>query len=101
MPRATTKRPKARTPKASPLEDQSPDTTDAAVTATAVAEPPSDELQPPTTPVETSEETQPIPRGEQRDRIAASLNIAKLQAMSMNELNAMARDLGVENLGTM
>jgi transcription termination factor Rho len=36
-----------------------------------------------------------------RDKIATSLNIAKLQAMSMGELNQMARDLGVENFGTM
>jgi len=36
-----------------------------------------------------------------KDRIAASLNIAKLQGMSMTELNQMARDLGVENFGTM
>jgi len=36
-----------------------------------------------------------------RDRVAASLNIAKLQAMSMTDLNKMAKDLGVENFGTM
>ncbi len=36
-----------------------------------------------------------------RDRMAASLNIAKLQAMSMTELNQMAKDLGIENFGTM
>jgi len=42
-----------------------------------------------------------LPAGRQRDRIAESINIAKLQAMSMNELNQMARDLGVENYGTM
>ncbi len=37
-----------------------------------------------------------------KDQVAAtSLNIAKLQAMSMAELNQMARDLGVENFGTM
>ncbi len=39
--------------------------------------------------------------GSEKDHIAASLNIAKLQAMSMPELNHMARDLGVENFGTM
>jgi transcription termination factor Rho len=39
---------------------------------------------------------------EERDRIAAtSLNIAKLQAMSMTDLNQMARELNVENFGTM
>src|ERR1035441_3973406 len=39
---------------------------------------------------------------EDKDRIAATpVNIAKLQAMSMPELNQMARELGVENFGTM
>jgi len=46
-------------------------------------------------------ETVAQPTGRQRDRIAESINIAKLQAMSMNELNQMARELGVENYGTM
>jgi transcription termination factor Rho len=32
---------------------------------------------------------------------ALAVNIAKLQAMSMNELNHMAKDLGIENFGTM
>jgi transcription termination factor Rho len=37
-----------------------------------------------------------------KDKVAASsLNIAKLQSMSMTELNQMARELGVENFGTM
>lgn len=39
--------------------------------------------------------------GGERDKIVASLNIAKLQAMSMSDLNQMARELGVENFGTM
>lgn len=40
--------------------------------------------------------------GEEKDRIAPiSLNIAKLQGMSMGELNQMAKDLVVENFGTM
>jgi transcription termination factor Rho len=32
---------------------------------------------------------------------AATVNITKLQAMSMPELNQMAKDLGIENFGTM
>jgi transcription termination factor Rho len=40
-------------------------------------------------------------RGYQRDKIATSINIAKLQGMNMTELNNMARDYGVENFGTM
>ncbi|MGH7975638.1 MAG: Rho termination factor N-terminal domain-containing protein, partial [Limisphaerales bacterium] len=60
-------------------------------------------LRPPSTPVEpTNDDTKfEERRGYQRDKIVASLNIAKLQAMTMTELNKMARELGVENFGTM
>ena len=61
-------------------------------------------LRPPSTPVEpTGEDTSIEERrpGFQRDRIATSINIAKLQAMSMTDLNNMARELSVENFGTM
>jgi len=53
-------------------------------------------------PVQAHKEP-PVPKsGEEADRIAAtSINIAKLQAMSMTELNQMARELSVENFGTM
>ena len=62
-----------------------------------------EELRPPSAPVEPSEEDARFAerRGYQRDKIASSLNIAKLQAMSMNELNAMAKEYSVENFGTM
>jgi transcription termination factor Rho len=40
-------------------------------------------------------------RSKEKDLVVHSLNIAKLQAMSMGELNQMARDLNVENFGTM
>ena len=70
--------------------------------------PPVDEdaaLQPPTGPIEASVPAQPRgvvePRRNERDKIANSLNIAKLQAMPMTELNTMAKDMGVENYGTM
>jgi transcription termination factor Rho len=67
------------------------------------------QLRPPSAPMEpTGEDARVVERrsggisgGFQRDRIAASMNIAKLQAMPMNDLNAMARDYGVENFGTM
>jgi len=62
------------------------------------------ELRPPSAPVEpTGEDVRFAERrgGYQRDKIAASLNIAKLQAMSMTELNAMAKEYAVENYGTM
>lgn len=57
-------------------------------------EPQEDVPAPPPAPQERA-------HGNERDRIATSLNIAKLQAMSMSELNQMARELGVENFGTM
>ena len=67
------------------------------------------QLRPPSAPVEaTPDDSRMVERrdggnggGYQRDRIAASMNIAKLQAMQMSDLNAMARDYGVENFGTM
>jgi transcription termination factor Rho len=70
------------------------------------AEPPQAELQPPSkpiepTPVEEETKSEKEERGTQRDKIASSLNIAKLQAMSMTELNSMAKELAVENFGTM
>src|SRR6185295_2569960 len=104
MARPTTRKPKRK--KGAVPDDQMQDAANGASAPTAVAEAPADaELQPPTTPVETADapEEPKVDRkpGEQRDRIATSLNIAKLQAMSMTELNTMARDLGVENFGTM
>jgi transcription termination factor Rho len=70
------------------------------------------ELRPPSAPVEaTDDESRQLERrgappaapvaGYQRDKIAASLNIAKLQAMSMGELTTMAKEYAVENYGTM
>jgi transcription termination factor Rho len=62
-----------------------------------------DELRPPSAPVEPTPEDARVAehRGYQRDKIATSLNIAKLQAMTMTELNAMAKEYAVENFGTM
>ena len=61
------------------------------------------ELRPPAAPIEAAGDDGRggERRGYQRDKIAASLNIAKLQAMSMTELNNMAKELNVENFGTM
>ena len=111
MPRVLTKKPKANPTAETPAETpaaESPESANGAIEAPAVVEPSgSAALQPPSTPVELAEEpkveepkTQEY-RGPRRDRIAASLNIAKLQAMQMSELNQMARELGVENFGTM
>ena len=104
------RKPKAKVPVEAAVEPPAPIAD--AVAETAVAAPvadepaapePAPELQPPSTPVEPvmDEPKTEERRGYQRDKIAASLNIAKLQAMSMTELNGMARELGVENFGTM
>jgi len=112
MPRVYTKKSKATPPvEAAPAAE-------APVPAPAPVAPPAEEipdaapeqsgsagLRPPSTPVEpTHDREEPRVderRGYQRDKIAASINIAKLQAMSMMELNGMAKELGVENFGTM
>jgi transcription termination factor Rho len=57
-------------------------------------------LQPPKHAIETKEDMEEPPPIS-KDVIASSLNIAKLQAMSMAELNQMAKDMGIENFGTM
>ena len=64
----------------------------------------SSQLRPPSAPMEpTGEDPRFADRrgGYQRDKIATSMNIAKLQAMQMTELNTMAKEYGVENFGTM
>src|SRR5882672_4511553 len=100
MPRPTSKKPRNKGPR----QDQpNGELTETAAVDVAVAEPSSDELQPPTMPVEAvepeKEEQRPAQKDrdkekENKDRIApTSLNIAKLQAMSMGDLNQMAREL--------
>src|SRR5882757_1102112 len=107
MARVPTKKPKAK-----PAEEISPAIAapEPSANATAVEEiaaapeqSGSAGLRPPSTPVEpTNDDTKfEERRGYQRDKIAASINIAKLQAMSMGDLNKMAREYGVENFGTM
>src|SRR6266853_3603 len=114
MPRPT-KRPK-KTGSALAVEPPNGTMNEGNAAATAVAErpdrPSSEDLRPPTAPVEPAEpekfENKGAPERDKaakekadKDHIATSLNIAKLQSMSMTELNQMARDLGVENFGTM
>ncbi|HXE42973.1 MAG TPA: Rho termination factor N-terminal domain-containing protein, partial [Candidatus Baltobacteraceae bacterium] len=112
MPRVSTRKPKAKV--ADEVAIEAPE-----VTATAAEQPaPTPEpsgsaaLQPPSKPIEPTHdhdgedrseerERNEERRGYQRDRIATSLNIAKLQAMQMSELNTMAKEYGVENFGTM
>ena len=102
MPRPSTRKPRTKTAKPADAEEQGALNATAEAPAVAVEEAPTEELQPPTSPVETPDADTAQDRVvTEKDRIAASLNIAKLQAMSMNDLNQMARDLGVENFGTM
>jgi transcription termination factor Rho len=83
-------------------------TEDARRDTSRIANESSPKLRPPSAPMEPSnDDGRDEPRfperrpGFQRDRIATSLNIAKLQGMNMTELNKMAKDYGVENFGTM
>ncbi|MEK7706936.1 MAG: transcription termination factor Rho, partial [Verrucomicrobiota bacterium] len=110
MPRPPGKRAKIKAPKFISPDDQGFEAEDVDPTTTTVAaEKPEPahpvEPEPPMPDVETDEPAPPPKRtrpAPQKDQIAASpVNIAKLQAMAMTELNAMARDLGVENFGTM
>ena len=107
MPRAIRK-PKAKGPRTAAVGQPNGPLTEDGATATALAEPPPEELgaqAPPAESAEPTEKSEPSSKAEKdqadKDHIAASLNIAKLQAMSMTELNQMARELGVENFGTM
>jgi hypothetical protein len=114
MPRVYSKKPKAK-PDGEIPPPAAPPKSAAVIEQTAATEtaarPPADEqsgsagLRPPSKPIEpTHDRDEPRSderRGYQRDKIAASINIAKLQAMSMTDLNNMARELGVENFGTM
>ena len=49
-------------------------------------------------PDQVEDETMPVPTPEAE---AHALNISQLQAMSMTELNQMAKQLGIENFGTL
>ena len=106
-PKVSTKKPappKARKPRVAaarpaPIED--PAIMESAP-MTAVEDLQDQTCQPPTTPIETSGlEKSEIQAAGDKDRIATSLNIAKLQAMAMTDLNQMAKELGIENFGTM
>src|SRR5947207_5356098 len=61
----------------------------------------SDELRPPAKAPERPDEEEPAAtlRAEVKD--GKTINISQLQAMSMAELNSMAKEMGIENCGTM
>src|SRR6266516_2324933 len=111
MPKTITKRAKPKTPKVKAPDAQGYELEDGAppeaqpVAVTRMAEPPpepagaaepvrtasSADLQTPSTPIEPEVETKPTRPAPHRDQIASTINIAKLQAMSMTALNTMAR----------
>src|SRR5687767_10464884 len=109
---ATTKKPtRARKPKPgeelpeSPIGDEqaAAETPAAPVQATPSAEPAAEEpkrakaplqVPPAERPGKAPEHQKPLPGG-------VTINIAELQAMSMADLNTMARNMGIENVGTM
>jgi transcription termination factor Rho len=124
MPKVSTKKSKkgAKPPGEMPPENEMPES----AVSTAVAEPetPAEAKapapEPPSPPAESNngpkaangtqgngpqpgkKEKEGDKKGaEAKDHMANSINIAKLQAMSMTDLNQMARDLSVENFGTM
>src|SRR5215831_8228666 len=105
MPRASTKKPKAKGPKLPDAEQANGIHDGPTASNVAIAEPPPQPERHEPEPVEPTPPQQNKGDGksvEDKDKIAAtSLNIAKLQSMSMMELNQMARELNVENFGTM
>ena len=62
----------------------------------------SDELEPPKHAVEESEDDIPTPsRNDGPAQPQVRINISQLQAMAIGELNKMAKEMGIENFGTM
>jgi len=57
-------------------------------------------LEPPTRAVESTPDEEPPARISSAP-VGTTVNIAKLQAMAMADLNHMAKDMGIENFGTM
>src|SRR5215211_4439977 len=110
-----TAKPKAARPKSGGPEEGMPNGPVEAIAAVEdpVGAPAAPERQVPAEPQETEaspEDTRPArePRAERESRPqgdgkprgngpAVTINIAKLQAMSMTELNHMAKEMGIEN----
>jgi transcription termination factor Rho len=83
MPEARPRKARHRRPREAPAEAEAP--------AAGEARPGPGRVQ----------KTGPARPGEVEPAPVLPVNIAKLQAMSMQELNHMARELGIENFGTM
>lgn len=71
---------------------------DEMVAVTASPAPPPQPIKPEELPPDQVEEIVPPPSAE---AAAHAINISQLQAMSMNTLNQMAKDHGIENFGTL
>ena len=110
MPRATKKTAKPKGPGKTSAEGEIPQ--DLLSPETAAGATTTMELEPPTRPVEEREETKDeetkdesvksgVANGEPAGPPVTPLNIAKLQAMSMTDLNQMAKEMAIENFGTM
>jgi transcription termination factor Rho len=97
--------PAAPTPRRQPRETASRarESASAAPAAAPRAEQAEMMLEPPTKPVNSrlDEEAEAAQSQKIATTPSSSINIAKLQAMAMNDLNQMARDMGIENFGTM
>ena len=95
-------RPVKKSPKAKAAPEM-PEVAEAAETMGAVAPKParkpttSDELEPPKHAVEIDESAELAAT----PATGAKINIGQLQAMSINELNKMAKEWGIENFGVM
>src|ERR1039458_4724712 len=105
MPRVSTKKPRAKPAEETPAETpavESAELTNGAVETAVMPEPSgSAALRPPSTPVELAEEPKVEEpraedrRGPQRDKIVASLNIAKLQAIDRKITRLKSSHLGI------
>jgi transcription termination factor Rho len=58
----------------------------------------SEDLQP---PIKAPDDDEPAPTLRAEAKNGKTINISQLQAMSMAELNSMAKEMGIENFGTM
>src|SRR5213594_2869195 len=100
MPRVAKKsaKPRGRAKKNEVLEGLPEDVALSAPAEESASPRSSEDLQP---PAKAPDEDEPAatPRAEVKD--GKTINISQLQAMSMAELNSMAKEMGIENFGTM
>ena len=100
MPRVAKKsaRPRGKTKKNEVLEGLPEDVALSAPLEESGAPRTTEDLRP---PVKAPEEDEPAPTLRTESKNGKTINISQLQAMSMAELNSMAKEMGIENFGTM